>query len=299
MQPLFRHQPPRLPVVRSILTAACAAAMSGQCAHAQTLLPGDFEPGHPMLSKLYSYFGGVGSYSIEQSTQTCYFGQSAHALINFQHDAFFRSAGVGFGNYALTGGMLSRAADASLFSITIDASGVPAGKQLALIVTIQEDDNGDGVIDTLGDDDSWKSVPVTLLPGVHVYNIGYGAFADVDPDVGNGVRNFNTAGVLGLVDEFQSKAAFPGGMIETPVNLYLDHLGLFANPQTIPAACPADVDGTGGVTVDDLFMFLEDWFAYFGLPAAPAGAIGDFDQSGAVGVADLFDYLDAWFMPCP
>ena len=54
--------------------------------------------------------------------------------------------------------------------------------------------------------------------------------------------------------------------------------------------CPADFNGVGGVTVQDIFDFLGAWFA--ALPAA------DFNHVNGITVQDIFDYLSAWFAGC-
>lgn len=55
--------------------------------------------------------------------------------------------------------------------------------------------------------------------------------------------------------------------------------------------CRADFNGVGGLTVQDLFDFLD---AYFSMdPRA------DWNQSGSASVQDLFDYLAAYFAGCP
>lgn len=58
----------------------------------------------------------------------------------------------------------------------------------------------------------------------------------------------------------------------------------------VPPRCPADFNGDGAVSVQDLFDFLAAWFA--------RGPGSDFNQSGTVTVQDLFDFLAAWFAPC-
>ncbi len=50
-----------------------------------------------------------------------------------------------------------------------------------------------------------------------------------------------------------------------------------------------DTDGDLAITVQDLFVFLNFWFA------GPA----DFNQDGMTDVQDVFDYLNAWFAGCP
>lgn len=55
--------------------------------------------------------------------------------------------------------------------------------------------------------------------------------------------------------------------------------------------CPADYDGTGSVDADDLFTFLDLWFAQNG--SGPGSA--DADNSGLIDADDLFTFLDLWF----
>ncbi len=59
------------------------------------------------------------------------------------------------------------------------------------------------------------------------------------------------------------------------------------NPTT---CCPANFNGTGGLSVQDIFDFLGSWFA--GLPTA------DFNGTGGISVQDIFDFLSAWFAGC-
>lgn len=54
--------------------------------------------------------------------------------------------------------------------------------------------------------------------------------------------------------------------------------------------CPADFDGDGVSTVNDIFAFLGAWFA--GATAADA------DGSGTVSVQDIFVFLNLWFQGC-
>ena len=61
----------------------------------------------------------------------------------------------------------------------------------------------------------------------------------------------------------------------------------------VPEACPADFNASGAVGVDDLFGYLDAWFAQFNLIGP--GLSADFDRNNAVTVSDLFAYLDAWF----
>ena len=66
-------------------------------------------------------------------------------------------------------------------------------------------------------------------------------------------------------------------------------LGSAAFTFTITAPCAADFNNSGSLSVDDIFDFLNAWFA--GNPAA------DFN-GGGLAVQDIFDFLNAWFAGC-
>ena len=81
---------------------------------------------------------------------------------------------------------------------------------------------------------------------------------------------------------------FPQGGTPAPVShgtVWVDDLTFTqGNP------CPADFNGTGGLTVQDIFDFLAAWFS--GLPSA------DFNHTNGITVQDIFDFLAAWFTGC-
>lgn len=54
--------------------------------------------------------------------------------------------------------------------------------------------------------------------------------------------------------------------------------------------CPGDFNCSGSATVQDIFDFLNSWFA--------GAAAADFNGNGTVTVQDIFDFLAAWFAPC-
>jgi hypothetical protein len=56
------------------------------------------------------------------------------------------------------------------------------------------------------------------------------------------------------------------------------------------SVCPADASGDGSLTVDDIFVFLNRWFAN--------DVLADFSQSGGVTLDDIFVFLEAWFAGC-
>jgi hypothetical protein len=69
----------------------------------------------------------------------------------------------------------------------------------------------------------------------------------------------------------------------------------FGTPQSLMRTqvanpCPADFNGVGGVTVQDIFDFLAAYFA--NSPSA------DFNHVGGVTVQDIFDFLAAYFTGC-
>lgn len=84
---------------------------------------------------------------------------------------------------------------------------------------------------------------------------------------------------------------FPDGGTPAPYSqgtVWVDDLELFQEPAT--PSCPADFDGMGGVTVQDIFGFLNAWFAN--------DISADFDHMGGVTVQDIFSFLNAWFAGC-
>jgi uncharacterized membrane protein len=58
-----------------------------------------------------------------------------------------------------------------------------------------------------------------------------------------------------------------------------------------PNDCPADFNGTGGLSIQDIFDFLAAYFAID--PSA------DFNSAGGITVQDVFDFLGAYFAGCP
>ena len=58
--------------------------------------------------------------------------------------------------------------------------------------------------------------------------------------------------------------------------------------------CYADYNKQSSVNVQDIFDYLNDWFA--GSPYAKVG--GDGTQNN-LNVQDIFNFLDAWFQGCP
>ncbi len=57
------------------------------------------------------------------------------------------------------------------------------------------------------------------------------------------------------------------------------------------ACCKANFDQTDGVTITDIFVFLNAWFS-----SSPSA---NFDQVDGVTITDIFVFLNAWFSGCP
>ena len=60
--------------------------------------------------------------------------------------------------------------------------------------------------------------------------------------------------------------------------------------ETFVAGCPADYNNSGGLTTQDIFDFLNAWFAL--------DTRADFNRSGGLDVPDIFDFLNAWVAGC-
>jgi len=57
---------------------------------------------------------------------------------------------------------------------------------------------------------------------------------------------------------------------------------------TVPVTCRCDWNGNGVLEIQDVFDFLNDWFA----------SDGEFNGDGVLSVADVFDMLNCWFAGC-
>jgi len=255
---------------------------------AQAMLPNDFEAGSPMLSPLSSYFGGVAAFGVRPSTTTVYSGNSLEVWANFQPDAFFNIAGVQVGALDLPRSALTFPANANTFSVTIRP---PSFGRLQMIVTLSEDDDGDGIFDA-ENDDRWESSPIVLGTTTSVYNIPLTSFTHANPGSGNGIMQLGTTPHLGMSITFETRASLPGGVIEQPVTLQIDHVGLFVGNQTIPTpSCPADLDNGSGMGVDDGAVEIND-LLYFISKFELGHAAADLDNGSMNGVPDQAVTID-------
>jgi hypothetical protein len=56
------------------------------------------------------------------------------------------------------------------------------------------------------------------------------------------------------------------------------------------SSCPADFNCSGSLDSQDIFDFLNAWFA--------RSPLADFSSDGVVAIQDIFDFLNAWFVGC-
>jgi hypothetical protein len=66
---------------------------------------------------------------------------------------------------------------------------------------------------------------------------------------------------------------------------------LWVAQHKVPQLCPADYNGDGVMSVQDIFDFLAAWFA--------GDLDADFNGDCTLAVQDIFDFLGAWFAGCP
>jgi hypothetical protein len=134
-------------------------------------------------------------------------------------------------------------------------------------------------LSTESDDGSKLYVGTTLL----VNNDGLHGMTKKTGDIGLRagrhhvkVEFFESGGDAGLVVRYQ-----PLGGTEVVVP---------ASAWTRVVVCRADFNNSGGLSIQDIFDFLNAWFA--GAPGA------DYNQIDGLTVQDIFDYLNAWFAGC-
>lgn len=80
------------------------------------------------------------------------------------------------------------------------------------------------------------------------------------------------------------------GSSVTGIGLYQDEYRAFLITNLPFRTCPANFDGVGGITVVDLFKFLNAWF--LGMPSANVNVMG------GITITDIFFFLSHWFAGC-
>jgi hypothetical protein len=100
-----------------------------------------------------------------------------------------------------------------------------------------------------------------------------------------------------LIYDFKTSPTHAPGAPAEPIDCsYDDAVRLFLS--SIRRECPADFNGSGTVSVQDIFDYISDWSSQStGGPILIASA--DFNGTGGVTVQDLFDFITAWNAGCP
>lgn len=70
-------------------------------------------------------------------------------------------------------------------------------------------------------------------------------------------------------------------------------LMVFRHNQAPPPVCASDANDDGTVNADDIFAYLDAWFAQNGQTGSSLSA--DADGNGTVNADDIFNFLDSWF----
>lgn len=74
-------------------------------------------------------------------------------------------------------------------------------------------------------------------------------------------------------------------------SVYFDQVNFgYLSPAPI-SVCLSDFNGSGISDIQDIFDFLNSWFA-----SAP---LADFNESQTITIQDIFDFLNRWFQGCP
>ncbi|MGD9690427.1 MAG: hypothetical protein AB7K52_11870 [Phycisphaerales bacterium] len=269
--------------------ALCASLAALHAASGQTTMPSEFETPGTMLRRAFTYFGGVASASVTHSPDTVFSGSSMQVTINFQPDAFFLIAGAGFQSDIMSPPALAIAPGADTFSLTVNA---PVSDRLVVFVRVREDDNADGIIDTAGDDDQWESVPFLLQAGSNSINLPFSSFQVTNPGVGNEQQNFLTTPLMRYYLVFETRSTLPGGILQSPVTLGVDHVGFYVGPQSPAPSCAADFNADGELNPDDLGDYINCYFS------VPACIDADFNADANVDADDLGDFINAYFAGC-
>lgn len=249
----------------AILVSAMSASV-----YAQPRIPSEFDTPGSSLDRLFA-LGGVGSFQVSQSSDVIYDGGSYQLDIAFNGSGIFSFSSVGLGvlNSGTSGFATDPAGDT--FSITVLAP-EPAVGGLELAVTLRDDDNNDGSIDTGDDDDEWISSPIEIVPGLAVYNIPLDQFEDFNPGVGNDMPDFANGPVGAMLLSFQTSTEMTAGRIEVPVTLWIDHAGVYLGNQVLPGdVCLADVNGDGILSPADFTA----WLAAFNAMSPACDQNGD------------------------
>jgi hypothetical protein len=142
---------------------------------------------------------------------------------------------------------------------------------------------------------NWVSVALTTRASQGLAPNGYGAHVVVTT---NGVDQHRwITGAQSFLSQSELSAHFGLGTaaiarvrVEWPDGRVSVRTGVLANQSITISSCPGDANADGRLGVDDIFAFINTWFA------AASGA--DFNADGVIAVQDIFEFLNAWFGGC-
>jgi V8-like Glu-specific endopeptidase len=133
-------------------------------------------------------------------------------------------------------------------------------------------------------------------------NAATGELLTIDPATGSGTVLGPTGGRFGASFGLASRRSLPGACCVNQACVIVfaaECPGRFAGPGTVCdppattnpiACCRANFNLSGGVSIDDLFIFLNAWFR--------ADPRTDATDSGNVSIDDIFVFLNLWFTGC-
>lgn len=102
---------------------------------------------------------------------------------------------------------------------------------------------------------------------------------------------FNATGTITTTQPLQLTLQFPRPSDAGNYSIRLTNAcGTRTSASTFARICLADFNGGGAVTVQDIFDFLNAWFA--------SDPSADFNGAFGITVGDIFDFLNAWFVGC-
>ncbi len=134
-----------------------------------------------------------------------------------------------------------------------------------------------------------------------VANSGDGRINGFNPDTGELVGTMSDAAGPVVIDGIHGLQFGNGTLGQSPTTLYYAAAPTFAAVGTfgridlgasfqIPPRCAGDFNDDGRVSTQDIFDFLDSWFA--------GNLLSDTDHSGGLNQQDIFDFLASWFAGC-
>jgi hypothetical protein len=110
--------------------------------------------------------------------------------------------------------------------------------------------------------------------------------------VSSGVEGAGWLLPVGTVIGFYDPAGFDRLLVKCTIanSSPPDYQVLAMDNLRVQTICPADFDASGSLQVQDIFAFLNAWFA--------SDPSSDFNRVDGIGVPDIFDFLSAWFAGC-